>query len=127
MSDAASFIHIEGGKAVAHRQVFQLLDGKDQAFATGDAFGGETVGTSAKTPIAQVVRELEMLHATYLNSAYHRGTLQQWRGATFQGENAYQHIARRLGYRLVAQRLRYSSPLKAGDLFRFELDLKNGF
>ena len=27
---------------------------------------------SAGTPIAQVVRELELLHATYLNSGYHR-------------------------------------------------------
>ena len=34
-------------------------------------FGGETVPSSARTPVAQVVRELELLHATYLNSSYH--------------------------------------------------------
>jgi hypothetical protein len=88
-------------------------------------FGGETVGTSAQTPIEQVVRELEMLHATYLNRGYHPAALKRWRDATYRGENAYAHIERRLGYRLVAERLRYVSRLKAGDTFRFELELRN--
>ena len=69
-------------------------------------FGGETVPSSARTPIAQVVRELELLHATYLNSSYHRGTLDGWRKAAYQGGTGFEHIERRLGYRLVADRLR---------------------
>lgn len=88
-------------------------------------FGGETVPSSERTPIAQVVRELELLHASYLNSAYHRGTLQKWRATEYQGESAFQQIERRLGYRLVADRLRYTSPVQAGELFRLELDLRN--
>jgi hypothetical protein len=88
-------------------------------------FGGETVPSSEKTPVAQVVRELELLHASYLNSAYHRGTLQKWRATEYQGESAFRQIERRLGYRLVADRLRYTSPVKAGELFRFELGLRN--
>jgi Domain of unknown function (DUF4832)/Domain of unknown function (DUF4874) len=88
-------------------------------------FGGETVPSSAATPIEQVVRELELLHATYLNSAYHRGTLDGWRQAEYQGENAYQHIERRLGYRLVADRLRYSAVAAPGGTIRIELDLRN--
>ena len=48
-------------------------------------FGGETVPSSARTPIAQVIRELELLHATYLNSSYHRGTLEGWKKAVYQG------------------------------------------
>lgn len=88
-------------------------------------FGGETVGASAKTPIDQAVRELEMLHAAYLNSGYHPATLKAWRGSTFKGENAYKHIERRLGYRLVAGRLRCPSRPKAGGPFPFELELKN--
>jgi hypothetical protein len=88
-------------------------------------FGGETVPSSEKTPVAQVVRELEQLHASYLNSAYHRGTLQKWRTTEYHGECAFRQIERRLGYRLVADRLRYTSPVKAGAMFHCELDLHN--
>jgi Domain of unknown function (DUF4832)/Domain of unknown function (DUF4874) len=88
-------------------------------------FGGETVPASAGTPIDQVVRELELLHATYLNSAYHRGTLDGWREAEYQGENAYRHIERRLGYRLVADRLRFPAASTPGTMMRIELELRN--
>jgi hypothetical protein len=88
-------------------------------------FGGETVPSSVKTPIKQVVRELEQLHATYLNSAYHRGTLDGRRQAEYQGENAYGHIERRLGYRLVADRLRYPASVAPGEKVKFELELRN--
>lgn len=88
-------------------------------------FGGETVPSSEKTPVEQVVRELESLHASYLNSAYHRGTLQKWRATEYHGENAFRQIERRLGYCLVAERLRYTTPVKAGETVRFELDLRN--
>jgi hypothetical protein len=88
-------------------------------------FGGETVPTSATTPIDQVVRELEQLHATYLNSAYHRGTLDGWRRAEYRGENAYRHIERRLGYRLAADRLRFPAATAPGGTMRVELELRN--
>lgn len=88
-------------------------------------FGGETVPTSARTPIEQVVHELERLHATYLNSAYHRGTLDGWRKAEYLGENAFAHIERRLGYRLVADRLRYPTPIAPNGTLRIELELRN--
>ncbi|WP_165235100.1 DUF4832 domain-containing protein [Aquisphaera insulae] len=87
-------------------------------------FGGETVPTSARTPIEQVVRELGLLHATYLNISYHRGTLDGWRKATHLGENAFDHIERRLGYRLVADRLSYQAVAPGGTL-RIELELRN--
>ncbi len=86
-------------------------------------FGGETVPSSAKTPIAQVIRELERFRATYINSAYHRGTLEGWRQANDQGENAYAQIERRLGYRLVADRL--SSKVEPGGAIKIDLDLRN--
>jgi phage-related protein len=88
-------------------------------------FGGETVPDSAKTPIGQVVGELERLHATYLNSSYHRGTLEGWRKAEHLGENAFAYIERRLGYRLVADRLRLPSSVAPGETLRVDLELKN--
>jgi hypothetical protein len=88
-------------------------------------FGGETVPPSAKTPIDQVIRELEQLHATYLNSAYHRGTLDTWREAEYQGDTAFNQVERRLGYRLVVDRVRHTRPVAPGGMLHVELDLRN--
>lgn len=88
-------------------------------------FGGETVPSSARTPIAQAVRELEQLHATYLNSSYHRGTLDAWRKAAYHGATGFEHVDRRLGYRLVADRLRLTKAVHPGGTLRLELDLRN--
>jgi Domain of unknown function (DUF4832)/Domain of unknown function (DUF4874) len=88
-------------------------------------FGGETVPSSARTPIAQVVRELELLHATYLNSSYHGGTLDGWRKAAYLGATGFEHVERRLGYRLVADRLRITKVVNSGGTLRVELDLHN--
>ncbi len=88
-------------------------------------FGGETVGPSAQTPIEEVVREMELVHISYLNIAYHPKTLQRWSESRFRGENAFGYIERRIGYRLVAQKLRYSTEARAGGQLRFELTLTN--
>jgi hypothetical protein len=88
-------------------------------------FGGETVGASASTPIDEVVREMELLHLSYLNNAYHPKTLQNWHESQIHGENAYGYIERHMGYRLVAQRLRYSTEAGANGRFSFELTLTN--
>jgi hypothetical protein len=83
------------------------------------------VPTSARTPISQVVSEMELFHTGYLNIAYHRGTLENWRQTEYQGENGFQHIARRLGYRFVAKQLHYPVTAKPGETFRIELTLTN--
>jgi hypothetical protein len=88
-------------------------------------FGGESVPPSAKTPIDQVVRELERFHATYLNIAYHGGTLNGWRKAEYRGENAFAHIERRLGYRFEPAKLRYTSTVEPGGTLEFALELRN--
>jgi len=88
-------------------------------------FGGETVGPSASTPVEQVVREMELLHLSYLNIAYHPKTLQHWRDSQFRGEEAFGYIARRIGYRLVAQKLSYASKVRAGGRLSFQLTLTN--
>jgi len=66
-----------------------------------------------------------LLHATYLNSSYHRGTLDGWKKATYQGGTGFEHIERRLGYRLVADRLRITELVKPGGILHVELDLHN--
>jgi hypothetical protein len=88
-------------------------------------FGGETVHTDTPMPVAEMIREMELLHATYLNIGYHPRVLQLWRETEHRGENTFQHIARRLGYRFVAERLTYTRTVRAGDSLTFELTLKN--
>jgi hypothetical protein len=88
-------------------------------------FGGETVGSAARTPVDQAIREMELLHASYLNIAYHPRVLRLWKETMYQGETAFRQIERRLGYRFVAQRISYPRELAAGGTCRFELVLKN--
>ncbi|WP_158633730.1 DUF4832 domain-containing protein [Tautonia sociabilis] len=88
-------------------------------------FGGETVPSSANTPIEQVVRELERFHACYLNSAYHRGTLRGWAEAEYAGEPGLDHISRRLGYRFQADRLLLPWSSAPGGTLPVELELRN--
>jgi hypothetical protein len=88
-------------------------------------FGGETVGPSAATPIEEVVREMELLHLSYLNIAYHPKTLQRWREIQFQGEDAFEYIQRRIGYRLLVQKLHYSVEARGTGHISFELTLTN--
>jgi hypothetical protein len=55
-----------------------------------------------------VARELELLHASYLNIAQHRGTLEAGRKSEYRGLTGLEYIGRRLGHRLVADRLSVS-------------------
>jgi hypothetical protein len=88
-------------------------------------FGGETVHTDKPLPVAAAIREMELLHATYLNIGYHPRVLQLWRDTDHRGENTFHHIARRLGYRLVARRLACSRAVRNGGTFAFKLTLGN--
>ncbi len=88
-------------------------------------FGGETVGPAANTPIDQVIREMELFHATYLNIAYHPRVLRRWKETKHGGENTFNEIARRLGYRFVARQLTYTPSVNRGAMLRFDLTLAN--
>jgi hypothetical protein len=76
-------------------------------------------------PVSELIREMEPLHATYLNIGYHPRVVQLWRDTEHHGEKTFAHIARRLGYRFVAERLDYTRSLRAGGSVAFELTLKN--
>lgn len=88
-------------------------------------FGGETVGTVQKTPIEQVMKEMEMFRPTYLNIAYHPKTLDFWRQSTVGDVNVFNQINCRLGYRLVAKKLLYPSQVHPGETVHCELTLRN--
>jgi hypothetical protein len=88
-------------------------------------FGGETIHTDTPMAMEETIREMELLHATYLNSGYHPRVLQLWRDTVHGGGNAFQHIARRLGYRFVGERLAYAQAIRRGGSCPFELTLRN--
>ena len=88
-------------------------------------FGGETIHSDAAMPVTAMIREMELLHATYLNIGYHPRVIRLWRETEDRGENTFGHIARRLGYRFVAERLNYARSIRAGGSLPFELTLKN--
>src|SRR5205085_635824 len=51
--------------------------------------------------------------------------LEGWRKAVYRGATGFEHIERRLGYRLVADRLRITEVVKPGGILHLELDLHN--
>ena len=88
-------------------------------------FGGETVPSSARTPIAQVVRELELLHATYLNSSYHRGTLEAGRRRRIRMAPATSTSSAGSDTASWRTACEYTKAVNPGGTLRVELDLRN--
>ncbi|MDP3850734.1 MAG: DUF4874 domain-containing protein [Luteolibacter sp.] len=82
----------------------------------GVPFGGETVPDSESTPPDQVLRELALLGACYLNSNYHGGTLDRWRRENTPEGNLYQCVGRRLGYRIIARALNLTGDGVSGEI-----------
>jgi hypothetical protein len=82
----------------------------------GVPFGGETVPASESTPPDQVLRELAMLHASYLNINYHGGTLDRWRREITTEGSLFQTVERRLGYRIIARSLNLTGDGSSGEI-----------
>ena len=91
--------------------------------------GGETCGLSAfchcepqpdNEAAHGVLRDMEIMHFTYLNNGYHTGVLGRWRT-----EGCMEEIQRRLGYRLSLTDCYYTEKPSAGDKMRVVLNIKN--
>jgi len=59
-------------------------------------FGGETCASHNFNDSERTLKELSLLHATYLNKEYHPEVLKKW-----QAQNCYSEISRRLGPRFT--------------------------
>lgn len=59
-------------------------------------FGGETCASHNFNDSERTLKELALLHATYLNKEYHPEVLKKW-----QTQNCYQEVSRRLGARFA--------------------------
>lgn len=74
---------------------------------TGKPVGGEAVAALKPVGYIQGAAEMAKIHICYLNSAYHKGQLDFWRGETvnipgcWAGLSGYDYIGRHLGPRFV--------------------------
>ena len=84
--------------------------------------GGETCNPRNGYPIfySKTIREMEMMHWSFLNSLYSRKIIDQW-----VTDGYYDEIARRLGYRLELVSGSYQTEAAAGSNFSFSLTVRN--
>ena len=61
--------------------------------------GGEMPLLGEFSTVKNAIYEFDKLHLTYLNSQYNLEVLEHWMSETYEGENAFDYIERRLGYR----------------------------
>lgn len=83
-------------------------------------FGGESCGLHARGERASALHEMEHLHASYLNAAYHPDLLKRWR------ENGVMDVVeRRLGARFVATTFDLPAKGHPGKKLRVRLSIAN--
>ena len=99
--------------------------GKDaRKFWNGDTrytfMGGETCEVSAYCECPVSLSDMEKYHWTYLNIDYNEDVLRLWKKS-----ECYDEIARRLGYRIVMESVRYPINIQAGKPFNLTLNFRN--
>jgi hypothetical protein len=83
--------------------------------------GGETCGVyPPRTNCDTSVGEMEAHHWSYLNSQYNVDVLNVW-----TADGCGDEVRERLGYRLVAERVRYAEEVRPGSRLPVEIDVAN--
>lgn len=94
--------------------------------------GGEVTiceGEKREYTVDFILNELQILHITYLNSAYNMKILNSWKKITYNtsdiwnGCSLYEYIGKHLGYRLVVKRMKIDF-LRYGKV-KFIIEIKN--
>ena len=83
-------------------------------------FGGETCALHARSLGVNAIVEMERLHASYLNSAYHPDVLKRWKD-----EGVNETITKRLGARFVLEKVTFPDKATSGDGVTLTLTLTN--
>lgn len=92
--------------------------------------GGEVIHDNVYNDLNNAIKDLEMMHVTYLNKAYDQEVLKKWADTVITGEGCFKgmdgltYIERRLGYRLVIVNTGIYCKNKERDL-TVEVTLKN--
>lgn len=95
-----------------------------RAFWKGDTrytfMGGETCGVSEYCTCEVSIKDMERYHWTYLNSDYNKSVINRWKT-----QGCYEEVLRRLGYRIVAEKVKYTPEPRSGEPFKLVLYLRN--
>ena len=98
--------------------------GHSRTFWKGDTrytfMGGETCGVSDYCKCKVSLRDLQDYHWTYLNSDYNKSVYKVWKN-----EKCYDEVTRRLGYRLVMEKVLHTPTPVAGEPYRVVLYFRN--
>lgn len=82
--------------------------------------GGETCAASSFNDCPAAIAELARQRYTYLNFSYHPQVISKW-----QTNGCFDEIARRLGYRLALNEVRYPESVDRGSSLSLKLKLTN--
>lgn len=82
--------------------------------------GGETCNVSDFCKCEASLKDMESYHWTYLNIDYNGQVLNRWKK-----DGCFDEITRRLGYRLVLEKISHTPSPKAGDPYKVVLYLRN--
>lgn len=78
--------------------------------------GGEMPCVNEYSQIERAVDEFPKLKLSYLNLKYNEEVYELWKKQTVNGENAFDYIAKHLGYRFYVSKIKYPERLKDGIL-----------
>lgn len=98
---------------------------RDQAYlaelTSTTPMSGETCAPNPpRSECNSALREMELLHFSALNEAYHKGILRSW-----EDDGCLDEINERLGYRLVLTTASFDERVPPGGLLRVEVNLEN--
>lgn len=82
---------------------------------------GETCAPNPpRSECASAIQEMEVLHLSAINEAYHKGILQSWEDGGCMNE-----ITNRLGYRLALTSAEFNEEVRPGGLLTLTVDITN--
>ena len=73
-----------------------------------------------RSECASAIREMELLHFSAINEAYHKGVLRSW-----EEGGCIEEIKNRLGYRLALSSAEFNEQVRPGGLLRLTVNLAN--
>ena len=92
--------------------------------------GGEVINDNSYNDFQNAIRDLGIMHVTYLNEGHDEAVLEKWKntkvtgGGCFHGMDGYTYIERHLGYRLLITGTEFYHSTFAGR-FAVSVKLKN--
>lgn len=111
------FISDDNDRGTYHSDEEREFWAKDTKYT---AMGGETCDLCNLSPGANAIKEMEKYHWSYICDSYHPEVLYLW-----ENEGYYSEIKRRMGYRLVLDKMIPTKEPQAGNKFEAQITLHN--